>query len=114
MDWVYDRLPNLEDIKQNRCEFFMVARRFDSYAQRVAFDYHSKKWYKTWKNNKWEEEVKHVLAWQPLPTFDYDEMRSKSIIGHIEDDDLEKLYEKGESFSKISKIYKLKEDLNNI
>lgn len=82
MLWITDRLPTREDIELNRCDKFIVAKKYNSYPQNAYYSLKYNKWYKNWNSstNSWEEELEGVMAWQFLPVFDYNKFSKTSDI----------------------------------
>ena len=76
MEWNMKNNPTFKDISENRSSCFLTVRRHSSF---VAKDYYNSKLDKWFKigNCVCVEEVP-VVAWMPLPKFDYDLINKES------------------------------------
>lgn len=76
MEWNMKNNPTFKNISENRSSYFLTVRRHSSF---VAKDYYNSKLDKWFKISDCMEEVP-VVAWMPLPEFDYDVINKESEI----------------------------------
>lgn len=74
MEWNMKKNPTFKDISANRSSYFLTVRRHSSF---VTKDYYNSKLDKWFKTSDCVEEVP-VIAWMPLPKFDYDLINGES------------------------------------
>lgn len=74
MEWNMKNNPTFKDISANRSSYFLTVRRHSAF---VAKDYYNSKLDKWFKTSDCIEEVP-VVAWMPLPKFDYDLINKES------------------------------------
>lgn len=74
MEWNMKNNPTFKDISANRSSYFLTVRRHSAF---VAKDYYNSRLDKWFKTSDCIEEVP-VVAWMPLPKFDYDLINKES------------------------------------
>lgn len=70
----YEKNPTFKDISANRSSYFLTVRRHSAF---VAKDYYNSRLDKWFKTSDCTEEVP-VVAWMPLPKFNYDLINKES------------------------------------
>lgn len=64
--------PTYSDVLENKCSYFLTVCEFSNVVNRSYFDMQTGRWY----SDHYLTKPIHVFAWNFLPTFDYDEIRS--------------------------------------
>lgn len=77
--WNYCILPTRYDIAQNRSPFFLCVLRGHPFAVKAAFNISDGKWYRKRVGKEFVDEV-NVLAWMPVPIFNYDTIVENTLI----------------------------------
>ena len=77
-DWIYDRLPDAEDIRKNGSEIFLTIARLDPIPRPRYFMVGEKIWRNELISNN---QAYNIIAWMPLPWSNYKEISEKSTIG---------------------------------